>query len=149
MFMNLFRRKEMKKEVVKTIPKRGKIAGTAAVLKQRAQPKKLPEELIGYISGKDLLERGYLFFEAERWYSIDRPENGVVTVSSWSSTEDADSDGFGMEECYDWWLLDEQLRPIKGVPGFHDFSKNDVCVNQKEWISMKNLAMERVKQTGE
>ena len=147
--MNLFRRKQTKIEVEKTIPKRGKIAGKAAALKQRAQPKKLPEELIGYISGKDLLERGYLFFEAERWYSIDRPENGVVTVSSWSSTEDADSDGFGMEECYDWWLLDEQLRPIKGVSGFHDFSKNDVYVNRKEWESMKNLAMERVKQTGE
>ena len=146
--MNLFRRKQTKIEVEKTIPKRGKIAGKAAALKQRAQPKKLPEELIGHISGKDLLERGYLFFEAERWYSIDRPENGVVTVSSWSSTEDADSDGFGMEECYDWWLLDEQLRPIKGVPGFHDFSKNDVYVNRKEWESMKNLAMERVKQTG-
>ncbi|MBR5269208.1 MAG: hypothetical protein IKU21_01730, partial [Anaerotignum sp.] len=74
-FMNLFSRKQTKKEVKKTIPKRGKIAGRAAVLKQRAQPKKLPEELIGYISGKDLLERGYLFFEAERWYSIDKPEN--------------------------------------------------------------------------
>ena len=146
--MNLFSRKQTKKEVEKTIPKRGKVAGKAAVLKQRAQPKKLPEELIGYISGKDLLERGYLFFEAERCYSIDRPENGVVTVSSWSSTEDADSDGFGMEECYDWWLLDEQLRPIKGVPGFHDFSRNDVYVNRKEWESMKNLAMEHVKQTG-
>ena len=149
MFMNLFRRKQTKKEVGKRIPKMGKLSGAAAGLKQGAQPKKLPEELIGYISGKDLLERGYLFFEAERWYSINRPENGVVTVSSWSSTEDADSDGFGMEECYDWWLLDEQLRPIKGVPGFHDFSRNDVYVNRKEWESMKNLAMERVKQTGE
>ena len=147
MVMNLFRRKQTKKEVKKTIHKMGKISGKAAVLKQKAQPKKLPEELIGYISGKALLERGYLFFEAERWYSIDRPENGVVTVSSWSSTEDADSDGFGMEECYDWWLLDEQLRPIKGVPGFHDFSENDVYVNREEWARRKAMAMERVNGT--
>ncbi|MBR4283767.1 MAG: hypothetical protein IKT48_03545 [Anaerotignum sp.] len=125
----------------------GKRSGAAAVLKQSAQPKKLPEELIGYISGKDLLERGYLFFEAERWYSIERPENGVVTVSSWSSTEDADRDGFGMEECYDWWLLDEQLRPIRGIAGFHDFSKNDVYVNREEWARRKAMAMERVNST--
>ena len=147
MVMNLFRRKQTKKEVEKTNPKRGKISGKAAVLKQKAQPKKLPEELIGYISGKALLERGYLFFEAERWYSIDRPENGVVTVSSWSSTEDADSDGFGMEECYDWWLVVEQLRPIKGVSGFHDFSENDVYVNREEWARRKAMAMERVNGT--
>lgn len=115
---------------------------------QGEMPKKLPRELIGYISGKVLVELGYLFFEQEEWYSISTPENGVVTVSAWTSTEDADSDGFGMEECYNWWLLDEQLRPIQGVPGFHDFSKNDVSVNRKEWESMKNLAMECVKQTG-
>lgn len=140
MLMNLFGRKQTKK----TISKMGKRSGAAAVLKQRAQQKKLPEELIGYISGKVLLERGYLFFEAERWYSIERPENGVVTVSSWSSTEDADGDGFGMEECYDWWLLDEQLRPIRGISGFHDFSINDVYVNREEWARRKALAMERV-----
>lgn len=115
--------------------------------KQREMPKELPRDLIGYISGKVLVERGYLFFEEEEWYSISEPENGVVTVSAWTSTEDADSDGFGMEECYDWWLLDEQLRPIRDVAGFHDFSKNDVYVNRKEWESMKNLAMERVKQS--
>ena len=113
---------------------------------QGEMPKELPQELIGYISGKVMVERGYLFFEEEEWYSISTPENGVVTVSAWTSTEDADSDGFGMEECYDWWLLDEQLRPIQGVPGFHDFSKNDVYVNRKEWISMKNLAVKCVKQ---
>lgn len=113
---------------------------------QGEMPKELPQDLIGYISGRVLVERGYLFFEEEEWYSISEPENGVVTVSAWTSTEDADSDGFGMEECYDWWLLDEQLRPIRGVPGFHDFSKNDVYVNRKEWISMKNLAVECVKQ---
>ncbi|MBR5794108.1 MAG: hypothetical protein IKY28_05540 [Anaerotignum sp.] len=141
--MNLFGRKQTKK----TFSKMGKRSGAAAVLKQSAQPKKLPEELIGYISGKDLLERGYLFFEAERWYSIERPENGVVTVSSWSSTEDADRDGFGMEECYDWWLLDEQLRPIRGIAGFHDFSKNDVYVNREEWARRKAMAMERVNST--
>lgn len=67
-------------------------------------------------NGDKLRALGFEFFDPGRGYSIMRKdENGVVEVSSWCGTEGPDEDGFGMEELYDYWFLDEFLNPIPGI----------------------------------
>lgn len=104
-------------------------------------PSLLSEKLEGYISGEVLRFCGFLFFDPERSYSVQRPDqDGVVEVSAWSSTEDAGFDGFGMEECYDWWYLDEALQPIPGVGMVHDFSNIDKRANQRKFQALHDKA---------
>lgn len=106
-------------------------------------PSLLTENLEGYFSGETLRFCGYLFFDPERSYSIQRPDqDGVVEVSAWSSTEDADSDGFGMEECYDWWYLDEALQSLPGVEMVHDFSRQDKRANERKFQALHDKAAE-------
>ena len=64
----------------------------------------------------------------------------MVEVSSWSSTEGPDSDGFGMEECYDWWYLDENLNELPGVGYVHDFSRLDKQNNEEKFQKLHNAA---------
>lgn len=96
--------------------------------------KRLPREAMGRHMGDELRAMGYDFFDDDREYFIRRPDpNGVVVVDSWSSSDGPDSDGFGREEYYDWWLLDEQLRPIPGIDYWHDYSNRDMNNAQKSW----------------
>lgn len=100
----------------------------------KQMPSVLNETMEGYFDGARLRDAGFLFFDPERSYSLSKADaDGIVEVSAWSSTEDADSDGFGMEECYDWWLLDEFLNPIPGIEMIHDFSRNDRRANEKRF----------------
>lgn len=104
-------------------------------------PSLLPEKLEGYFSGEVLRFCGFLFFDPERSYSVQCPDqDGVVEVSAWSSTEDAGFDGFGMEECYDWWYLDEALQPIPGVGMVHDFSSLGRKANQRKFQALHDKA---------
>ena len=48
-----------------------------------------------------------------------------------SSTEGPDEDGFGMEECYDWWYLSEDLQEQPGVRYIHDYSRRDKDNNRE------------------
>lgn len=36
-----------------------------------------------------------------------------------------DEDGFGGAICYEWWLLNQKLRPIPGVSMLHSCSRFD------------------------
>lgn len=107
----------------------------------KTMPSTMDETMSGYFDGAVLNSMGFLFFDPERSYSIDKPDSdGVVEVSSWSSTEDPDSDGFGMEECYDWWYLDEDLNALPGVGYIHDFSRLDKRNNEEKFQALHDAA---------
>lgn len=108
----------------------------------KQMPSVLSETLAGSFGGKRLRDSGFLFFDPERSYLLTkRDAKGIVDVSAWSSTEGPDEDGFGMEECYDWWLLDEHLNPIPGIEMIHDFSRNDRRANEKRFQDRYNRAV--------
>lgn len=94
-------------------------------------PRRLIPSVMGYdlnciMKGDKLRALGFLFFDPEREYSLHgKDEFGVVLVSSWSETEGPDEDGFGMEELYDWWHLDEYLNEIPGVQMIHSYSSRE------------------------
>ena len=94
------------------------------------------------VSGKRLRELGYAFFDEERDYSLSLGEDGVVQVSSWRETEGPDSDGFGMEECYDWWLLDECLEKFPDVDWLCSYSRGDFRIPSvaKRWAAQREKA---------
>ena len=107
----------------------------------KAMASTMDETMSGYFDGNVLNGMGFLFFDPERSYSIGRPDSdGVVEVSSWSSTEGPDSDGFGMEECYDWWYLDEHLNALPGVGYIHDFSRLDKRNNEEKFHALHDAA---------
>ena len=107
----------------------------------KAMPTAMDETMSGYFDGAVLNGMGFLFFDPERSYSIGKPDSdGVVEVSAWSSTEGPDSDGFGMEECYDWWYLDEDLNPLPGVGYIHDFSHLDKRNNEEKFQALHDAA---------
>ena len=66
--------------------------------------------------GKMLNDLGFDFFDSNRDYEIKQFESeGIVEAGSYESTDGPDEDGFGMEEYYDWWFLDENMQEIPGV----------------------------------
>lgn len=76
--------------------------------------------------GKKLRALGFDFFDKNRDYDLEeRCPEGILLVSAWSDTEGPDEDGFGMEELYDWWYLDEHYNPIDGVQMIHNYSGRD------------------------
>ena len=90
----------------------------------------LPETLVGSFEGRRLRDAGFLFFDPERSYSLaEKDAQGVVEVRSWCGEDGPDEDGYGLEEYYDWWFLDEHLNPIPGVAVIHSFSRIDKRAN--------------------
>lgn len=86
----------------------------------------LDEKLKGAADGELLNAIGFPFFEPGREYSLSGvDQDGVVEVSSWESDEGPDEDGFGREEFYDWWYLNEYLVLPKGVGYIHSYSNLD------------------------
>ena len=109
-------------------------------------PLRLPLEMTGAHMGEWLREQGYDFFKPGREYSIRLPDsNGVVEVSSWCGDDGPDEDGYGREEYYDWWLLDEALRPIPGIRMFHSYSRLDMRNHEKQWEQLKQQAAKILK----
>lgn len=108
--------------------------------------KRLPLEHTGTKSGEFLLQRGYSFFEPQREYYITIPtQDGVVEVRSWCGEDGPDESGFGREEYYDWWLLDEQLNPIPDIPMWHSYSRLDMRNHEKQWLALRAKAAEILK----
>lgn len=92
---------------------------------RRRIPITLSPKLEGREKGAYLRALGFLFFEPEREYGLEGlDENGVVIVFTDAGESGPDRDGFGREEEYDWWMLDEDLRPIPGVPCVWECSYN-------------------------
>ena len=74
--------------------------------------------------GSLLRALGFEYFDPKREYTIEsRTADGVIEISSWCGTEEADADGFGMEETYDYHFLDEHLCPIAGISGINGRSR--------------------------
>lgn len=97
----------------------------------------LDEKLNGVASGELLNALGFSFFQEDREYSLSGVDaQGVVEVSSWESTEGPDEDGFGMEECYDWWYLNEYLMLPEGIGYIHSYSHNDKRCNEKKFLAL-------------
>lgn len=97
----------------------------------------LDEKLRGTADGELLNALGFPFFESGREYSLSGVDkDGVVEVSSWESTEGPDEDGFGMEECYDWWYLNEYLMLPETVGYIHSYSHNDKRCNEKKFRAL-------------
>lgn len=109
-------------------------------------PAGFPMNLGGSYSGEFLRELGYMFFDPRRRYTIERPgEDGVVEVNSWSSEDPPDEDGYGMEDYYDWWYLDESLQEIPGVSMFPDYSYRDKRNSWKRFSEERAKAAEEIR----
>lgn len=77
-------------------------------------------------SGRMLNDLGFYFFDPERSYHLSTiTGTGVVEASAYESEDGPDEDGFGREDYYDWWYLDENLRPIPGIEMMHSYSFRD------------------------
>lgn len=86
----------------------------------------LPVQPAGGFSGERLRCAGFLLFEPDRDYSLRSPDQeGVVEADSWCDYDPADEDGFGREDYYDWWYLDEHLSALPGVKMLHSYSTQD------------------------
>lgn len=95
-------------------------------------PAPVDEFIDGSFSGEMLYQMGFLFFNPERSYSVEACDSdGVVQVKSWSSEDGPDEDGFGREEYYDWWYLDENLCEIPGVKMIHDYSHRERRIHEE------------------
>ena len=75
-----------------------------------------PEWMSFARSGKSLNAVGFSFFDPERFFLIDHVFGApLLEVSAYESSEGPDEDGFGREECYDWWYLDGNMQPLPGI----------------------------------
>jgi len=97
----------------------------------------LDENLSGTAYGELLNALGFPFFESDREYSLSGVDkDGVVEVSSWESDEGPDEDGYGREEFYDWWYLNEYLVLPEGAGYIHSYSHLDKRCNEKKFLSL-------------
>ena len=114
---------------------------TDTVYPRQPIPSVLTERLSYGASGTVLRALGFLFFEPDRDYSIDGMDcNGVVQVDSWCGDDGPDEDGFGREEYYDWWLLDDTLNPISGIKQWHSYSRREMRDREEEWKALREKA---------
>ena len=109
-------------------------------------PSIITEKLYGSAMGNKFRALGFLFFEPDREYSLmGKDENGIVEVCSWCGEEGPDEDGFGREELYDWWYLDEHLNPIPGVKMIHNHSRHERRAFAKRFEQQYETALKAVK----
>lgn len=100
--------------------------------------------------GKKLRALGFSFFDEDRTYDLkERYPEGIVLVNAWSDTEGPDEDGFGMEELYDWWYLDECFNPIHGVQMIHNYSGRERSVLTARFEEQYQNAVRGVQQKTE
>ena len=112
-------------------------------------PSVLTEKLSYGADGTILRALGFLYFEPDRYYSIDGLDaNGVVQADSWCGDDGPDEDGFGREEYYDWWLLDDTLNPIPDIKRWHSYSRREMRDREEEWNALRQKAGQIVKNRG-
>ena len=100
----------------------------------------LTEKLSGVADGLCLNALGFLFFAPGNEYHLaGRDADGVVEVSAYAGEDDPDEDGLGREICYDWWYLDNNLRPVPGTDCLHRFSNISKRANQKRFQEIHDI----------
>lgn len=105
---------------------------------------------IGNESGRRLNGLGFCFFDKNRNYIVSWPdENNIVKVRADAGFDGPDEDGFGYEEYYDWWLLDENLKEISGIRGIFGYSNLDRRNNEEMFERWYNEAVRSDKMTKE
>lgn len=68
------------------------------------------------LSGSMLNDLGYPFFHPKEEYEIKQfLGKNLVTVSSYDGWDGPDEDGYGGEDSFTYWFLDENLQPIPGI----------------------------------
>lgn len=109
-------------------------------------PSILNDSLSGSVSGRAMYYAGFLFFDRKRNYNIEKADgDGVVLVSSWCDSDGPDETGFGMEEYYDWWYLDENFNELPGVDMLHSFSYREKRDNWKWFAGRHTEAVKAIK----
>ncbi|MDO4331683.1 MAG: hypothetical protein Q4C58_03240 [Eubacteriales bacterium] len=109
-------------------------------------PSILDDSFSGNVSGVAMYYAGFLFFDRKRLYSIEKADSdGVVTVSSWCDSDGPDETGFGMEDYYDWWYLDENFNELPGVDVLHSCSYRDRRDNWKWFAGRHTEAVKAIK----
>lgn len=110
-------------------------------------PAAMEPDLKGDYHGAQLRALGFLFFDPERDYTLEGvDDNGIVEVSSWCDELPADEDGFGRENLYDWWYLDENLTRIPGACYLGCRSLTDKILAKKVFSDAYQNAAAAVKQ---
>lgn len=89
--------------------------------------------------GKVLNALGFLFFDPNRSYDIQRPDNsGVVEVTAFDDEDGPDEDGFGSETYYDWWYMTENLAMVPNAGYIHSYSSRDKQNNNEKFEKLHN-----------
>ena len=117
----------------------------------REHPRTLIPSLIGTatygeIPGSLLYAAGFRFFDPERAYFLGGVDkDGIVEVRSWCGEDGPDEDGYGREELYDWWFLNEHLQEIPGVTMIHSCSSRDRYTFPQPFNTQHQAAVEALR----
>lgn len=112
----------------------------------------LSEKLSGSADGKALRALGFFFFREGQHYSLEEmDEDGVVEASIWVDDDGPDEDGFGREEYYDYWYLDDCLNLPHGGKRLHSYSSRDRRLDavQERFRKEHETAAKAVKKHGQ
>lgn len=102
--------------------------------------------LRGCMDGRKLRALGFLFFDPERQYRLEEPDSDrIVRVSAWCGGEGPDGDGYGREELYDWWYLDEHLTRLPGVEVIRACSDQETRVLSDRFDTQHEAAVRAVR----
>lgn len=91
-------------------------------------PVLFPTPLRGEYCEGMLRSAGFLFFHAdsdEKSYIGAPDKNGVVEISKLTDEDGPDEDGFGREDYYSYWYVDENLSRLPGVEVLSNYSSLD------------------------
>ena len=114
---------------------------------QQRIPAAMKSFLLDNVDGLRLRALGFLFFDPQRNYRLNGLDcDGIVQVCSWSGWDGPAEDGFGREELYDWWYLDEHLTPLPGVEMLHAYSDHEACVLRERFDAQHAAAARAVRE---
>ena len=103
------------------------------------------EQMKGDAKGRLLNALGFMFFNKDREYYISAVDKRrIVEVSAWESEDGPDEDGYGREDYYDWWFLDEHLTLPEGVGYLHSYSSRDKSNHPEKFETLYEKAAEAV-----
>lgn len=104
----------------------------------------LSERLSGIGDGTALRALGFFFFSEKQQYSLSGMDaDGVVEVSTWVDFDGPDEDGFGREEYFNYWYLDDCLNLPPMGKCLHRYSSIDrraETVKERFWKEHEKAA---------